>query len=118
MMLGLVQQRLDPRLYETPRARIQRLLLAPHNRLCILVRVQVITQLRPRERVELLDARNGDVGDFVIRHVFSQGDVDLAGTQNDALDVGGFGDGFAVFWVGDDPLEVRIAGECFDRGAG
>lgn len=41
MMHGLIQQRLNPRLREAPRARIQRLLLAPNDRLGVLVHIQV-----------------------------------------------------------------------------
>lgn len=41
MMHGLIQQRLNPRLREAPRACIQRLLLAPNDRLGVLVHIQV-----------------------------------------------------------------------------
>ena len=44
--------------------------------------------------------------------------VNLTGAKDDSLDFGGIGNGVGMFRIGDDPLEVRIAGEIFDRGAG
>lgn len=47
--------------------------------------------------------------------VFVQGDVDLAGADDYAVNLVGGEDGVVVVaGVGDDPLEVRLAGEVFD----
>ena len=51
--------------------------------------------------------------------VFVEGDVDLAGAEDDAVDFFWWGDvAGLVGWVGDDPLEVGVAGEVFDWRAG
>jgi hypothetical protein len=42
----------------------------------------------------------------------------LACTKDDSLNVLWVVDGVAMFWVGDDPLEVRFPGKIFNRGAG
>lgn len=118
MMLRLIQQRLDPRLREAPCARIQRLLLAPDDRLGVLVHVEIFFQLGPGEGVELLDAGNGDVVEFVLGTVFVELDVGLAGAEDHAVDFVGGGDGVVMFGVLDDPLEVGVAREVFDGGAG
>lgn len=50
--------------------------------------------------------------------VFVEGDVDLAGAEDYAVDLVMREDGFVfVSGVGDDPLEVRLAGEIFDGRA-
>lgn len=47
--------------------------------------------------------------------VFVQGDVDLAGAEDHAVDLVVGQDGVVVVGgVRDDPLEVRLAGEVFD----
>jgi hypothetical protein len=119
VMLRLIQQRLDPRLHKTPPPRVQRLLLTPNDRLGVLVLIKVISELCPGEGIELLDARDGDVfatGGFA---VFVEGGVDLAGAEDDAVDgvVRVDGAGF-VRRVRDDPLEVGVADEVFEVGAG
>lgn len=68
----------------------------------------------PGEGVQLLDARDGRVGDVILGAVLVQCDVDLTGTEDDALDFFGLGDGFAVLFFGDDPFELGVAGEFFD----
>lgn len=119
MMLGGIQQRLHPRLRKAPRSRVQRLLLRPHNRLGVLVHVEVFLELRPWEGVELLDARDGDLVFLVGGAVFVEGGVGLARAQDDALDFFGGGDGVVgVRGIGDDPLEAGVFGEFFDVGAG
>lgn len=65
MIDRLVQQRLDSRLREAPRARVQRLFLAPHDVLGVRVHVEIFFELGPRERVELLDAGDGCGADFL-----------------------------------------------------
>jgi hypothetical protein len=45
--------------------------------------------------------------------------IGLAGAEDDAVDFFRRGDGIVVvFWVGEDPFEVGVAGEVFDGGAG
>lgn len=79
MKLRLIQQGLDPGLREAPRARVEWLLLRPHDRLGVGVLVQVLAQLGPGEGVELLDAGDCDVVEGRVGGaVFVQGDVDLA----------------------------------------
>lgn len=47
--------------------------------------------------------------------VFVEGDVDLAGAEDYAVDLVMGQDGIVVVgWVGDDPLELRFASEVFD----
>lgn len=59
MMFRFVQQRLNPGLCETPRSRIQRFFLRPHDRFRIGIHVQILAELRPGEGVELLDTGDG-----------------------------------------------------------
>ena len=59
MVLRLVQQSLDAWLREAPRTRIQRLLLRPNNGLGIWVLIEILAELGPGERVELLYACDG-----------------------------------------------------------
>ncbi len=50
--------------------------------------------------------------------MFVEGDVDLAGAENHTVDLVGGENGIVfVSGVGDDPLEVRLAGEVFNGGA-
>lgn len=50
--------------------------------------------------------------------VFVEGDVDLAGAEDYAVDLVMGKDGIVVVsGVGDDPLELRFAGEVFYGGA-
>ena len=127
VMFRVIQQRLNPRLHETPRSCIQRLFLCPHNRLGIGVHVEVVLEILPGEGVELLDTCDGSRGDFVGGAVFVDSGVGLAGTDDDALDLFGRVDGVCFgalcdLWgfvgrVGDDPSEVGVAGEVFNVGA-
>ena len=119
MMFRIIQQRLDPRLREAPRARIQRLLLRPDDRLGVGVLVEVLAELGPGEWVKLLDAGDGGFVEFVLGAVFVEGDVDLAAAEDYAVDFFGWGDVVGlVGGVSDDPLEVGFAGEVFDGRAG
>ena len=118
MMFRLVQQSLQARLRETPRTRIQRFFLSPDDSLGVGVLVEVLAQLGPGEGVQLFDAGDGGVFEFVLGAMFVEGDVDLAGAEDDAVDFFWRGDfvGF-VGGVGDDPLKVGLAGEVFNGGA-
>lgn len=85
MMLSLIQQRLYPRLCETPCSSIERLFLRPDNGFGIRVHVEVFFELRPWEGVELLDAGDGDGVEVVLFAVFVECDVCLAGAEDDAV---------------------------------
>lgn len=111
VVLGVVKQRLDARLREGPGASVKRFFLAPHDGLGVGVHVKVLLELLPGEWVQLLDARDGGVFETVVGAVLVQGRVDLTGAEDDALDLLGIIDGIAVFGVGDDPLELRLASE-------
>lgn len=116
---GLVQQGLNSGLGEAPGAGIERFLLAPDDGLGVGVLVEILPQLLPREGVQLLDARNGDVVDVVLGAVLVQRGVHLAGTENDAVNllVGLDGAGL-VGGIRDDPVELGITRELLDVGAG
>lgn len=118
VVLCLVEQRLDTRLGVAPGTRVQRLLLGPDDRLGVGVQVEVLAQLFPGEGVELFDAGDGDVVDVVVGAVLVQGGVDLPRAEDDAVDLVVRLDGAGlVRRVGDNPLELRVAGEFFDAGA-
>ncbi len=90
MKLRLIQQGLDPGLREAPRARVERLLLRPDDRLGVGVLVQILAQLGPGKGVELLDAGDCDVVEGGVGgSVFVQGDVDLARAEDYSVDFGG-----------------------------
>lgn len=120
MVLGLVEQGLDTGLREAPGTRVERLLLAPDDRLGVGVLVQVLAELLPGEGVELLDTREGDVVDLVVRAVLVQGSVDLTRAEDDTVDLLGALDGAGlVLRVGKKGAEASLrAGEVLDAGAG
>lgn len=118
VVLGDVQDGLDTRLREGPRAGIERLLLAPDDGLGVGVAVEVLLDLLPWEGVELLDTGDGRVSDALVEAVLVQRGVDLAGTQDHALDVLWLGGGAAVLGLGDDGAELGVADELVDGGAG
>lgn len=119
MILGLIEQGLNSGLREAPATRIQRLLLAPDDRFSIGVHVEVFLELCPRERIQLFNASNGGVLKVVdvARTMLVQGSVDLASAQNDPFDFLRRQDGIAMFWIRDDPLEVRVSSEVLNRGS-
>ena len=116
VVLGLVEQGLQARLGERPSTGVKRLFLAPDDGLGVGVRIQVLLQLLPGEGVELLNTGDGSSLDAIVGPVLVQRSVDLTGTENDAVDGFGVVDGVAVFWVGDDPLELRVSSELLDGG--
>ena len=118
MVLSDVKDRLNTRLREGPGTRIKRLLLAPHDRLSIRVAIEVLLNLLPREGVELLDTRDGGIGDALVEAVLVQRGVDLAGTEDHALDLLGRDGGATVLGLGDDGAELGVADELVDGGAG
>lgn len=120
MIFGLIQQRFNPGLRKTPPACIQRLFLTPYDRLRVWIAVQIIAELLPGERVQLFDTGDGCVLQGGVRSaVFVESGVDLTGAENDAGDVfRGIDFVGVVCRIRDYPLEVGLAGEVFDRGAG
>lgn len=118
VVLSNVKNCLNTRLREGPCASIKRLLLTPHDGLSVGVGVEVLLDLLPREGVELLDTRDGGVGDALVETVLVQRRVDLAGTEDNALDVLGGDGGAAVLLLGDDGAELSVADELVDGGAG
>lgn len=115
VVLGVVEKGLNSGLGERPGASVEGLLLAPDDSLGIGVGVKVIAELGPGEGVELLNAGDGGVSDLVGLTVLEEGGEDLAGTEDDALDLLGLvnleGRVLGVRGVLDDPLEVALAGE-------
>ena len=67
----------------------------------------------------MLDTGDGRRIQLVLCAVFVQGDVDLAGAEDYAIDFIVGEDGIVIVGgVRDDPLEVGLASEVFDGGAG
>lgn len=116
VILGLVEQGLQARLRKRPGTGIKRLFLAPDDGLGVGVHIQVLLQLLPGEGVELLDTGDGSILNALVGAVLVQRSVDLAGTEHDAVDRFGVIDGVAVFWVGDDPLELRVSSKLLNGG--
>ena len=118
VMLGLVQQRLDPRLYEHPCTRIEWLLLTPHDVLGVWIRIEILLELGPREWIQLLDPCDSGILNALRFSVLDEGSVDLSRAQNNALDLVMRCNRLAVFGFWDDPLEVSILSEVLDVGSG
>jgi hypothetical protein len=117
MMLCLVEKGLNTRLCERPCAGIKRFFLAPHDGLGIGVHVKILLKLLPREWIELLNPSDGDVFDIVVGTVFVEGDINLAGTEDYAVNLLRLFDGVAMLWVRDGPSEMGIASELLNRRA-
>jgi hypothetical protein len=117
VVLGLVQQSLETRLRERPGTGIQGFLLAPDNRLGVGVHIQILLQLLPGEGVKLLYTSDCSSLEALLGTVLVQRSVDLTGTEDDAVDSFWIIDGVAVFWVGDDPLKLRVPSELLDGRA-
>lgn len=122
VVLGVVEKSLDSGLGEGPGTGVEGLLLAPDDRLGIRVGVEVVAELGPGEGVELLNTGDGSVGDLVGLTVLEEAGEDLAGTENDTLDLLGLvdleGGVLGVRGVLNDPLEVALTSEVLDVGAG
>lgn len=113
--LGLVQQSLDSGLSETPGSGVQWLLLTPDDCLGVLVAVEVLLELLPWERVQLLNSSDGGVLQTVVGTVLVESGVDLTRAENDTVNLFRLGNGLAVFRVGDDPFELGITSELLNR---
>lgn len=121
VVLGLIEQGLDPGLREAPSASVEWLFLAPDDVLRVRVAVELFLELRPWEGVQLLDTDDGSVGDLVLLTVLVQDRVGLAcaedrtlyllfGLQLELL-------ALLVELVGDNPLEVRVTSKVLDGRA-
>jgi hypothetical protein len=118
VVFGMIEECLDARLSEAPGTGVERLLLAPDDGLGVGVHVEVLFQRFPGKGVELLDADDGCVLDALVGAVLVESGVDLACAEDDTLDFVGFGNAVAVLGVGDNPLELGLAGEFLDIRAG
>lgn len=120
MVFGLVKQRLNPWLHKAPSACVQRLLLAPDDGFGVGVHVEILSELSPRERVQLLNASDGGILEVVnvARSVFVQSSVGLTGTENDSVNLLWWRYRVAMLRIRNDPLKVRVPCEVFDGRAG
>ena len=89
--------------------------MTPDNGLGVRVHVEILLQLGPREWVQLLDTGDGDILDILVGTVLVQGGIDLTGAENDTINLIWLVDGLAVFRVWNDPLELGITCELFNR---
>jgi hypothetical protein len=64
--------------------------LTPDDVLGIWIHVQVLLQLLPGERIQLLNTRDGGVTDFLGCAMLMQCSVDLTSAEDDSLNVFGF----------------------------
>lgn len=120
MVLGLVQECLDTGLGEAPSTRVKRLLLRPDDGLGVGVAVEVLLELLPREGVELLETRDGDIVNLVLGAVLVQSGVDLTRAEDDAVDLLAANKGAVlVSRVLNEGAELGVlTGEVLDAGAG
>ena len=119
VMFSIVKKGFNSRLDEAPRPSIQRLLLRPDDIFRIRVHVQIFAQLLPREWIQLLNTGYSSALDAFFLAVLLKRNVSLARAHNDALDFfWGCDSRSGVCGVGNDPLEMRVAGEVFDARAG
>jgi len=119
MILRAVQEGLNAGLGVAPSASIKRLLLGPDDGLGVGIRIQVLAELLPREGMQLLDAGDGDVVEAVVGAVLDEGSIDLAGAEDQAVDLVVRLDGTRLVGrVGDDPAEGGLADELLDVRAG
>ena len=107
VVFRVVQQSLDPRLYETPWTGVQWLFLTPYDGLRIRIAVEVVSQLSPGEGVELFDSCDRCIGNFVGLSVLDKRSIDLTTTQYYSFNVFVLVDSTSlVRRVSNDPLEV------------
>lgn len=65
VVLGVTDDGIQSRLYKAPGTGIKWLLLGPNDLFQVGVFVQLITELCPREGMQLLNTNNGSIIDFV-----------------------------------------------------
>lgn len=116
-MVGCLRQSgLDSRLDVVPRAHVQWFLLTPDN-LGVGVLVSVLLDLLIREGVELLDTRDGDIGDTELLAGLEKGVVDLTRAEDVLGDVLGRGEVLGV-GLGNVELEAAVTAHLLEAGAG
>ena len=102
-----------------PRTGIQRLLLGPDDLLDVRVLLQVVTELSEGEWVELFNTGDGDIIDALGSAVLVELGIHLTSADKKTLALLGCLEGASgVGGVGDEPLEVRLAGEIREVRAG
>ena len=116
VMLGLVQQGLNSWLHKRPCASIERLLLTPNDGLRVRVSIQVVSQVCPREGVELFNPGDRGILVPVVGTVLVYCGVCLSSAHDNAVNLFRLNDGLTVLWIWDNPLKVRVAGEVLDAG--
>ena len=117
VVLCFVEKRLDPGLCEAPCTGIEWLFLAPDDVLCIGVRVEVVLELLPWERVKLFDACNGNVLFAPRLALLDERCIHLTCANNDSVDsLMRLNLTSSVRRILDDPLEVGVSGEFFNVG--
>lgn len=77
MVLRVAEDGVQSWLHKAPGTGIERLLLGPDDLLQVRVFVEFVTELCPREGVQLLDTNDGDIVDVVGFTVFAESGVDL-----------------------------------------
>lgn len=77
MVFSIPENCLQSRLYKAPGPGVERLLLRPNDLLHVGVFIQLIADLRPGEGVQLLDADDGNVVDFVGLTMLTKSGIDL-----------------------------------------
>lgn len=115
VMLGVVEKGLDSGLSEDPSTGVGGLFLTPDNGLGVRIRVEVLFELLPWEGEDLLDTGNGGVLEALVGTVFVERGVDLTRAEDHTVNVFRFSYRFAVLGFGDNPLELRVSGEVFNR---
>lgn len=112
VVLGVVEESLKAGLSVRPGTGVEGLLLGPNDGLSVRVLVEVLTELLPREGVELLDTSEGDVVDLVVLAVLEESGIDLTSAENDTLNLlRGLDLTSLVSRVLKDPAEVRVLSE-------
>jgi hypothetical protein len=92
--------------------------LAPDDSLGVRVHVKVFLELLPGERIKLLNTGNSYVIDIIIGAVLVEGCINLTGAKYDAINLLRLDNGGAMFGVRNDPSELSIASEFFNRRTG
>ena len=87
VVLRVVEQSLDTGLNKRPGTSVERLLLTPDNALGIRVAVEVLLQLLPWERSELLDSCDGDIGELLLLTMRVKSSVGLTSAHDNALNL-------------------------------
>jgi hypothetical protein len=77
MVLRVAENGVQSRLHKAPATGVEWLLLGPDDLLQIRVFVKFVTELCPREGVQLLNTNDGDIVDFVGFTVLAESSVNL-----------------------------------------